>query len=118
MRKSGWMPSIVPNSTDQNVYLVVDDLGRLGRVWREADEEATDLEAVLQGLLTGQYSNPLRVVAFNVAEHWSHDVSEDVTQELRRRCDIQLRDVPSAIQDFVEQYEGRQHPRQLALHLV
>jgi hypothetical protein len=36
------MPSIVPRGDDQNVYLVVDDLGRHGRVWREADFEATD----------------------------------------------------------------------------
>jgi hypothetical protein len=35
MRKSGWTPSMV-HCEDQNVYLVVDDLGRLGRVWREA----------------------------------------------------------------------------------
>jgi hypothetical protein len=37
IRLSGWTPSIVPNGDDQNVYLVVNDLGRLGRVWREAD---------------------------------------------------------------------------------
>lgn len=37
MRRSGWTPSIVPAGDDQNVYLVVDDLGRFGRVWREAD---------------------------------------------------------------------------------
>ena len=29
MRKPGWTPSIVPNGDDQNVYLVVDDLGRV-----------------------------------------------------------------------------------------
>jgi hypothetical protein len=33
----------VPNGDDQNVYLVMDDLGRLGRVWREAGQaEAAD----------------------------------------------------------------------------
>jgi hypothetical protein len=31
MRKSGWTPSIVPNGNDQDIYLVVDDFGRLGR---------------------------------------------------------------------------------------
>jgi hypothetical protein len=51
--------------------LVADDFGRLGRAWREADYEATDLETVIQDLLTGQYSNPFRVVAFNTAERWS-----------------------------------------------
>jgi hypothetical protein len=32
-----WSPSTVPKSNDQNVYLVVDDFGRLGRAYRETD---------------------------------------------------------------------------------
>ena len=117
MRSSGWTPSIVPNGDDQTVYLVKDDLGRLGAVWREADAEATDLETVITDLLTGQYKHPIRVIAFNTAERWSQYVSEDVAHELRRRCDLQLRDVPSGIQNFVERHKG--HDRhQLTLRLV
>ena len=67
---SNWTPSIVPRDDDQNVYLVIDDLGRHGRVWREADPETTDLETVITDLLECQYSNPVRVVAFNTAEGW------------------------------------------------
>jgi hypothetical protein len=115
MRKSGWTPSIVPRGDDQNVYLVVDDLGRLGRVWREVDIEATNLETVIQDLLEGQYSNPVRVVSFNTAEKWSEDVSADVAHELRRRCDLQMRDVPFFLQDFVDRYEGRYRDVQLPL---
>jgi hypothetical protein len=111
-----WTPSIVPRGDDQNVYLVVDDFGRNGRVYREADVETADLETVIIDLLDGQYLNPVKVVAFNTAEGWSQDVSEDIAQELRRRCDLQLRDVPSIIQDFVESHEG--HNRQLALRLA
>jgi hypothetical protein len=68
-------------------------------------------------LLTGQYSSPVRVVAFNTAERWSDDVSEDVAQEIRRRCDLQMRELPVSISDFVEQHEG-QDRRQLTLRLV
>jgi len=68
MRKSTWTPSIVPRGDDQNVYLVMDDLGRLGSVWRESDVECTDLERVISDLLAGEYKNPLRVVSFNTAE--------------------------------------------------
>ncbi len=100
MRRSSWTPSIVPNGNDETVYLVADDFGRLGRAWREADYETTDLETVVQDLLTGQYNNPIRVIAFNTAERWSEDVSEDVARELRRRCDLQMRDLPSTISDF------------------
>jgi hypothetical protein len=117
MRKSHWTPSIIPSDNDQTVYLVAEDFGKLGRAWREADYEATDLETVIQDLLSGQYNNPIRVVAFDTAERWSEDVSQDVAHELRRRCDLQLRDVPSSIQDFVERHEAHDY-RQLALRLV
>jgi hypothetical protein len=115
MRKIGWTPSIVPNGHDHTVYLVADNLGRGGHVWREADVEDTDLEAVILDLLEGQYKNPIRVVAFNTAEKWSEDVSGDIAQELRRRCDLQMRDIPFFLQDFVDRYEGRYRDFQLPL---
>jgi hypothetical protein len=51
-------------------------LGRLGRVWREADFEATDFEAtdfetVITDLLEGQYKNPIGIFAFNTSEGWA-----------------------------------------------
>ena len=101
MRKSNWTPSIVPRSDDQNVYLVADDLGKAGRCWREADYEITDLETVIQDLLSGEYHDPIRVIGFNTAEGWSQDVSEDVAQELRRRL-VEYDEVPASVQDFVE----------------
>src|ERR1700712_2687188 len=113
MRRSNWTPSIVPNEDDQTVYLVADDFGKIGRAWREADYETTDLEKVVQDLLTGQYKNPIRVIAFNTAERWSQDVSEDVAHELRRRCDLQMQDVPFYLQDFNDRYEGRYRDVQL-----
>jgi hypothetical protein len=115
MRRSNLTPSIVPNEHDQTVYLVADDFGKPGRAWAEADYETTDLETVIQDLLTGQYSNPIRVIAFNTAERWSEDVSEDVARELRRRCDQQMRDVPFFLQDFTDRYEGRYRDVQLPL---
>jgi hypothetical protein len=111
-----WTPSTVPGGHDQTVYLVADDFGRLGRAWIEADYEGTDLETVLQDLMSGQYNNPIRVIAFNTAERWSEDVSEDDASEIRRRCDPQFCDVSSAVQDFVATHEGSR--RQLTLRLV
>ena len=116
MRRSNWTPSIVPNGDDQTIYIVVDDFGRRGRAFRETDIETADLENVILGLLAGEYGNPIRVVAFNTAEGWSQDVSADIAQEVRRRCDLQLRDVPSAIQDFVERHDGLD--RQLSTRLA
>ena len=102
MRQS---PSIVPGS-EQDVYLVVDDLGRNGRVWREADTETTDYETVIRDLLSGQYSNPVRVVSFNTAEGWSRDVSREVADDLLQRCELEMRKLPVSIQGFVESRVG------------
>ena len=115
MGRSNWTPSIVPNENDQTAYLVANDFGKPGRAWAEAEYERTDLEAVIQDLLTGQYSNPIRVVDFNTAEGWSEDVSEGIAHELRRRCDLQMRDIPFFLQDFTDRYEGRYRDIQLPL---
>ena len=114
MSRAGWTPSIVPNGDDQNVYLVLDDLGR-SRIWRETDAETADLETVIVDLLDGQYKNPSRVVGFNTSEGWSQDVSADVAKELRRRCDLQQRDVPFFLHAFTDRHEGRFRDYQLSL---
>ncbi|WP_213775068.1 hypothetical protein [Bradyrhizobium sp. dw_78] len=106
MRKPGARtPSIVPRGDDQDIYLVVDDLGRLGRVWREADYEATDFETVVTDLLDGQYNNPIGIFSFNTAEGWSRDVSEDIALELHRRCDLEGCDIPPGLADFIKRHE-------------
>ena len=81
------MPSIVPWGPSQDVFLVLDQFGeRLGRAWRETDENDTDYETLIRHLLEGQCNNPVRPVAFNTDEGWSRDVSDDVADELRERC--------------------------------
>jgi hypothetical protein len=65
MRKSNWTPSIVPRGNDQDICLVVDDLGRLGWAWREAEFETTDYETVILNLLDSQYKNPIGIFCFN-----------------------------------------------------
>jgi hypothetical protein len=117
MRSSNWTPSIVPGTDrDQDACLVIDDLGKLGLIYCESDVETADIENVIEDLLDGQYYNPIRIISFNVTDGWSRDISAQVAAELRRRCDLQLRDVPSSIQDFVERHEGRS--RQLSLRLL
>jgi hypothetical protein len=80
-----------------------------------ADANTAARATVILDLLEGQYKNPVRVVAFNTAEKWSQDVSADVAHELLQRCNMQLRDVPFFLQDFVDRYEGRYHDVQLPL---
>jgi hypothetical protein len=106
MRRTGWTPSIVPTGNDQNVYIVVDDFGRLGRAYRETDVDKADLETTISDLMSGQYSNPVRVIAFNTVEHWAEDVSEDIAREIRRRVDLAGDALPSSIAAFVDSHLG------------
>jgi hypothetical protein len=117
LRMSSWTPSIVPKGDDETVYLVVDDFGNLGRCWRETDTESTDLETVIGDILGGQYGNPVRVVGFNTAEGWSRDVSKDVAHELRRRSDLQMKELSRGLEDFIRRYETGDR-EQLTLRLV
>ena len=71
---STWTPSIVPRGDDETVYLVTDDLGKLGAVWREADVEATDLETVITDPLTGLYNRRALLDIADPAALGSHDL--------------------------------------------
>jgi hypothetical protein len=61
---------------------------------------------MIEDLLTGQYNKPVRVVAFNTAEGWSRDVSEDVAWEIIKRQAIECRILPNSTRTFVEFYVG------------
>ena len=78
-------PSIVPHETERDVYLVLEDFGPLGQVWRETEERATERETLVRDLVEGQYRKPVRIVAFNTSEGWSRDVTMEIADELRRR---------------------------------
>lgn len=57
---------------------------------------------VIINLLTGQYREPVRVIAFNTAE---------------QRCDLQMIELPISISDFVERFESNDR-RQLTLRFA
>ena len=81
-------PSIVPaDRLDRDIYLVLEDFGaRAGCAWRETDEADTDIETILQNLLSGQYAYPVRIVSFNPVEGWSRDATSDVADALAQRA--------------------------------
>ena len=77
---------VLEPSDDVTVYLVLIDHGKNGIAYDETDPAEADLEATIQNFLTGRYENAVRVAAFNTAEGWSRDVSEDIAQELLQRA--------------------------------
>ena len=85
---------------------MLEDFGRLGRAWRETDEDATDRETLILNLLSDEYKNPVRIVAFNTAERWSRDVTVAIADELRRRY-VEYDEVPEAVLEFLEANQRR-----------
>ena len=117
MPRTGWTPSLVPYGADQTVYLVIDRFGGgLSTVYRETEIERADLETIIADLMSGQFNDPIRVVAFNTLEHWSAEVSQEIATEIQTRCDIEGAPVPDHLSDFVASHTGP--ARQLALRLV
>ena len=98
--------NIVPYGADQTLYLVVDGFGD-GTSRRELEIERTDLEAAIGELMLGQFNDPVRVIAYNTLEHWSEDVSAEIAFEIQSRCDMDGRDLPEHIKDFVERSTHR-----------
>jgi hypothetical protein len=91
-------PPTVPYGADQTIYLVVESPGPHGTA---RQTERADIETVISDLLSGQFSDPIEVVAFNTLEHWTDDLSKDVAREIRCRCDIEGHDVPAYLEEFV-----------------
>ena len=96
-------PGLVPH-VGVVAYIVLDDFGKAGRVYREAAEADATLESIIDDLLTGQFNNPARVVSFNTSQGWSRDVSEDVVHEVMRRLAGRARPLAASSRKFVEAY--------------
>ncbi len=91
---------------DVTVHIVLDDFGNSGRAYRETAEEAADFSTVVDDLMTGQFNNPVRVIAFNISEGWSRDVSDQVGRELLKRLAKEDEPLGRSARRFVELHLG------------
>ena len=91
---------------DVTIYLVLNDFGRLGRAYVETDEAHADEATIVENILSGQYSQPLRVVAFNTAEGWARDVTEDIARAVLDQAESERRPIARAAQEFLERTLG------------
>src|SRR6185503_20777465 len=108
-------PSIVPG-TPEDFYIVVNHYGRFGTAFAETDLDRANYETTIADLISGQHCDPLRVIMFNPETNRSEDVSHAVAQEILRRLDLEGRNVPSVLEDFIDRHVGKD--RQLTLRLA
>jgi hypothetical protein len=83
MRQS---PPLAPSAPKAPVCIVLDDFGDLGRAYRETDEADAAAASVIDNLLRGEYSRPVRVIAFNTDEGYARDVSREIARAVVERA--------------------------------
>ena len=91
---------VVPYGADQTLFVVIDRLNRT----TEIQIERSDLDVAIGELVAGCFSDPVKVLSFNTLEHWMKDISTDVADEIRARCDIDGVRLPDYLSDFVESH--------------
>ena len=95
-------PPLVPAVEGHGtVYIVLDDFGQLGRVYRETDEPSSDARNVIREMVRGEYHRPVRVVAFNVAEGWARDASAEIAAAVAEVANEQGRSLSRPTIEFL-----------------
>ena len=103
-------PLVPDKNSDVTVHIVLNDFGHLGRAYVETDEAEADEASIVENILTGQYSRPLRVIAFNTAEDWARDVTEDIACAVLDRAGREHSPIGQAAQEFLERALGVDAP--------
>jgi hypothetical protein len=98
--------SLVP-SLDADIHLVLCRFGRAGLAYIETDPAEADATTVVQNLLRGRYGQPLRVVALNVDEGWSKDVSEAMALKVRELAEREDMELTEGTLAFIEAHSPR-----------
>jgi hypothetical protein len=103
---SSLTPPLAPGVDDGTVYIVLNDFGPLGQAWVETDAAEADEAAIVTGIIHGEFSHPVRVVAFNAAREWSRDVTHEIATKL---LDLNRNGVAlsAAAREFVERVTGQ-----------
>jgi hypothetical protein len=83
------------------VYIVLNYFGQLGRAYAETGKAEADETSIIRKILNGEYSNPVRIVAFNTAEGWSIDATEEIARAVQELADAEGHASKPA-QQFVE----------------
>ena len=73
-------PSLAPVASE-NFYLVINHYGRHGTAFAETDLDRANYETTIADLMTGQHSDPLRVIMFNPETNRAEEVSPAIAQD-------------------------------------
>ena len=101
---------LAPREPDVTVHIVLNDFGPLGRAYVETDEAEADEATMVENILSGQYSHPVRVVALNTPEGWARDVTEDIARVVLSKVRSEHRSIGIAAREFLVRVLGVDAP--------
>ena len=98
--------SIAPDS-EHAAYLLLDEMtNQHGSIWPEISAAEANEATIVQWIIEGQFSRPIKIVAFNTEYEWSRDVTHDIAAKL---LDLNQNGVAlgAAAREFVERVTGQ-----------
>lgn len=93
--------SIVPDS-EHTTYLLLDEMtNQRASIWPEITADDANEATIVQWIIEGQFSRPIKIVAFNTEGGWSRDVTQEIATKL---LDLNQEGVAlgAAAREFVE----------------
>ena len=105
-------PSLAPDF-NFDAYLVVDELETCS-VYREADEVEANREDVIRQITQGQFNKAARVIAFNTAEGWARDATEDIANDIMHHALRKAEQLSRSAQKFVERVLKQDVPARIS----
>jgi Mg/Co/Ni transporter MgtE len=99
------MPSIVPEEAGP-IHFVLCDFGSAGRVYVETDPITATAATIVEDMLDGQYDQPLKVIAVDLAANRVEDVSAKVAKAVLDEAQREQDTLPDGTRAFVEAHLG------------
>jgi hypothetical protein len=102
----------LPGPPDATLHMVI-ARHRQGAYAAERDVDDLGLEATIADIMSGQVEDVERIIAFNPAECWSRDATEDIAIEIANR--VGQGPIRASVRDFIEAHAGLDYTHGLAV---
>jgi hypothetical protein len=91
---------------EHTMCLLLDWTSHHGGIWREMSEADANEAAIVQRIIDGLFSHPMKIVAFNTAKEWSRDVTQEIALRLLTLNQEGVA-LGAAAREFVERVTGQ-----------
>ena len=101
------MQTGIVRASENTTYLLLDEMtNQRASIWPEISADEANEATIVQWIIEGQFSRPVKIVAFNTEDGWSRDVTQEIATKL---LDLNSNGVAlsAAAREFVERLTGQ-----------